>query len=145
MPSPKSCSKFLNLEISNINNSNINFSLDNTYLHEIILSNYNTLEEEYNELAQLEELLLKSRQSYQDTDEGRRGDSVEICNTNFSDIDDGYKSNGSCFSDTPHGMTFTKTKKKLDKGVTSVTIDLINKEDRKLKCFKTLVKNNKLK
>jgi hypothetical protein len=142
LQSPKTCSKFLNLEISNINNSNINFNLDNSYLHELILSNYNTLDDEYNELSQLEEYLLKTRQTYADTDEIRKSDSVDICNTNFSDIDDGYKSGNSCFSDS-QGIVITKTKKKMDK-VNSVTIDLINKEERKLKCFKA-IKSNKIK
>jgi hypothetical protein len=124
------CTKFLNLEISNINNSNINFNLDNSYLHELILSNYNTFDEEYQELAQLEEMLLKGKKFLED--ENRKSDSVEICNSNLSDLEDGYKSSG-CLSD--NAVSFKK--KKIEKGITSVTIDLIKNEKNKLNCFKT--------
>jgi hypothetical protein len=105
-------------------------------MSEFILSSFNLLDEEYNELTQLEEFLLKTKQTYsEDFDELKRNrvDSVEI-NTNFSDMEDGYKSGNSCFSDT---AVVTKTKKKLEK-VSSVTIDLNN--ERKLKCFK-MIKN----
>jgi hypothetical protein len=130
------CTKLLTLEISNINNSNINVNLDNSSLHELILSNYNIFDEEYQELVLLEEMLLKSKQGLE-IEETRRCESVEICDmgNNMSDIEDGYKSSNSCLSDFS-GLNFAKTKRRIEKGITAVTIDL-RKSQKKLNCFKT--------
>jgi hypothetical protein len=133
--STPTCAKFLTLEINSINNSNINFNLDNSSLNELILSSYNIFDEEYQELVLLEELLIKGKQGYE-IEAGRRCESVEICDTgnNISDVEDGYKSSNSVFSDTV-GLNFAKSKRRIEKGITAVTIDL-RKSQKKLKCFK---------
>jgi hypothetical protein len=128
------------LEISNINNSNINFNLDNSYLNDIIVSNYNLIDEEYNELITLEKMLMSEKVKIDDEIK-----SMGACHRQniSSDIDEGYKSNSSCFSDNVSTPSFIKKVKKLDNKIASVTINLINKDEKKLKCFNKTKNKNK--
>ena len=92
----------------------------------MITNTFNVLDEEYNELVQLENMLLFAKnESYHKKDLS-------------SDLDEGYKSGISCFSECLNSSSFIKKVKKIENKITSVTIDLKNRDDRKLKCFKKI-------
>jgi hypothetical protein len=92
-----------------------------------MLNTYNILDEEYNELVDLEQMLINAK------NEAHR-------HNISSDLDEGYKSGNSCFSDSLNSSSLIKKVKKIESKITSVTIDLINNDERKLKCFKKINK-----
>lgn len=113
----------INIDISS-NTVNTNL-IDTSHVTQFVTNMIDILDEEYNELNNLEQMLINAKAD------------TQYSNLSYDFIDEEYNNMGKSISSSINSSMFTKNKiNKTENKISSITIDLSRKDDRKLKCFK---------